>query len=124
MMIGEVAEKSGFAVHTLRYYEKIGLLPQPGRDAGGRRSYDRDILVWLEFLGRLKDFGMPIRDRVLYAKMRAEGDQTIAARRALLSTYREELVNHIASLTETLGVLDDKIAIYDQVAATTNGSRK
>lgn len=113
MMIGEVAEKSGFSVHTLRYYEKIGLLPPSHRDSGGRRSFDDDVLRWLEFLGRLKDLGMPIRDRVLYARMRAEGDSTIEARRNLLQTYRDELAVRVASLTETLEVLDAKIASYD-----------
>lgn len=124
MMIGDVAEESGFSVHTLRYYEKIGLLPEADRDAGGRRFYDRDVLRWLEFLGRLKDLGMPIRDRVLYAQMRAEGDSTIEARRALLQTYRDELAKRVASLSETLDVLDAKIASYDTTGRPLHGAPK
>ncbi|HBU96486.1 MerR family transcriptional regulator [Thalassospira lucentensis] len=124
MMIGEVAEKSGFSVHTLRYYEKIGLLPPSHRDRGGRRSYDDDVLRWLEFLGRLKDLGMPIRDRVLYAKLRAEGDITIESRRRLLQTYRDALAERVISLRETLDVLDAKIASYDTTGTPLKGPRK
>lgn len=124
MMIGDVAEKSGFSVHTLRYYEKIGLLPEADRDAGGRRFYDPDVLRWLEFLGRLKDLGMPIRDRVLYAQMRAEGDSTIEARRALLQTYRDELAKRVASLSDTLDVLDAKIVSYDTTGRPLHGAPK
>lgn len=124
MMIGEVAEKSGFTIDTLRYYEKIGLLPRADRDAGGRRSYDHDVLRWLDFLGRLRDLGMPMRDRVLYARLRAEGDSTIEARRDLLQTYRDALAIRVASLTETLDVLDAKIANYDTTGAPLKDPKK
>jgi DNA-binding transcriptional MerR regulator len=124
MMIGEVAEKSGFTIDTLRYYEKIGLLPRADRDAGGRRSYDQDILRWLDFLGRLRDLGMPISDRVLYARLRAEGDSTVEARRDLLQTYRDALAKRVASLTETLDVLDTKITSYDTTGAPLKDTKK
>ncbi|BDW95051.1 transcriptional regulator [Thalassospira tepidiphila] len=124
MIIGEVAEKSGFSIDTLRYYEKIGLLPNADRDPGGRRFYDRDVLRWLDFLGRLRDLGMPIRDRVLYARLRAEGDSTTEARRSLLQIYRDELATRIASLTETLDVLDAKIANYDTTGAPLKDPKK
>ena len=124
MMIGEVAEKSGFTIDTLRYYEKIGLLPRADRDAGGRRSYDQDILRWLDFLGRLRDLGMPISDRVLYARLRAEGDSTIEARRDLLQTYRDALAKRVANLTETLDVLDAKITSYDTTGTPLKDPKK
>ncbi len=123
MMIGEVAEKTGFSVHTLRYYEKIGLLPEALRDAGGRRVYGPDVLVWLEFVERLKQIGMPIRDRVQYAEMRALGDSTISERRELLRTYRDDLAKRVVSLSETLDVLDAKIATYDAAAKCNGASR-
>tara|TARA_R100000988_G_C3948272_1_gene139732 strand:+ start:275 stop:658 length:384 start_codon:yes stop_codon:yes gene_type:complete len=123
MMIGEVAEKTGFSVHTLRYYEKIGLLPEALRDAGGRRVYGPDVLVWLEFVERLKQIGMPIRDRVRYAELRALGDSTISERRELLRTYRDDLAKRVVSLSETLDVLDAKIATYDTVAKCNGASR-
>ena len=61
MKIGELAKRTGLSPHTIRYYERIGLLPFADRDAGGRRDYDESILTWIEFLGRLKTTGMPIR---------------------------------------------------------------
>ncbi len=67
---------------------------------------------------------MPIRDRVLYARLRAEGDSTIEARRSLLQTYRDELATRIASLTETLDVLDAKIASYDTTGAPLKDPKK
>ncbi|HBS25084.1 MULTISPECIES: MerR family transcriptional regulator [Thalassospira] len=115
MMIGEVSAKSGLPIHTLRYYEKIGLVPKPSRDAGGRRYYDPEILDWLTFISRLKDLGMPIRDRVRFARLRSEGEQTVVERRELLEIYRTGLAQKIAELTETLEVLDYKIANYDEI---------
>ncbi|MAZ32892.1 MULTISPECIES: MerR family transcriptional regulator [Thalassospira] len=115
MMIGEVSAKSGLPIHTLRYYEKIGLVPKPSRDAGGRRYYDPEILDWLTFISRLKDLGMPIRDRVRFARLRSEGEQTVGERRELLEIYRTGLAQKIAELTETLEVLDYKIANYDKI---------
>jgi DNA-binding transcriptional MerR regulator len=54
MRIGELARRSGLSVHTIRYYEAIGLLPYPSRDQSGKRSYNATILAWIDFLGRLK----------------------------------------------------------------------
>ncbi|MGO4908505.1 MerR family DNA-binding transcriptional regulator [Pseudorhodobacter sp. W20_MBD10_FR17] len=65
MKIGELAKRSGLTAYTIRYYERIGLLPFANRDAGGQRDYDPSILVWIEFLGRLKATGMPIRERAM-----------------------------------------------------------
>lgn len=61
MKIGELAKRSGLTAHTIRYYERIGLLPYADRDQSSRRDYDASILAWIEFLGRLKTTGMPIR---------------------------------------------------------------
>ncbi len=55
MKIGELAKRSGLSAYTIRYYERIGLLPYADRDRSSRRDYDPDILVWIEFLGRLKN---------------------------------------------------------------------
>ncbi|WP_333815921.1 MerR family DNA-binding transcriptional regulator [Tabrizicola sp.] len=62
MKIGELSRRAGVAVDTLRYDERIGLLPPTPRDAGGRRDYDAAALVWLAFLGRLKVTGMPLAE--------------------------------------------------------------
>lgn len=67
MKIGELSARAGLSVDTIRYYERIGLLPRAGRDGGGRRDYDETILAWIAFLARLRVTGMPIREMVRYA---------------------------------------------------------
>ncbi|POF29734.1 MerR family transcriptional regulator [Roseibium marinum] len=117
MRIGDLAEKSGLSTDTLRYYEKIGLIPRPLRDAGGRRIYDGTILRWIEFLDRLKATGMGIRDRLRYAELRTLGSASLAERRSLLESHRRKVVADIARLTETLEVLDDKVVLYRRMEA-------
>lgn len=112
MKIGELSARAGLSVDTIRYYERIGLLPRAGRDAGGRRDYDATILVWIAFLSRLRVTGMPIREMVRYAALRAEGPATEGARRALLEAHRDRVRLHLAELTTSLAALDAKIAAY------------
>ena len=119
MKIGQLAECSGLSVHTIRYYERIGLMPPPDRDGGGRRDYDPAILDWTRFLDRLKATGMPIREMRRYAALRAEGPATGPARRALLEAHREGVRARIAALTEGLSVLDAKIDGYAMDEETT-----
>ena len=78
MKIGELAKRSGLSAHTIRYYERIGLLPYADRDQSGQRDYDASILVWIEFLHRMKTTGMPIREMLRYAALRAGGVETEA----------------------------------------------
>ncbi len=112
MKIGAFAERIGLSAHTIRYYERIGLLPQPPRDAGRRRDYDASALPWIAFLTRLRTTGMPIRDMVRYAEWRAAGCSTEAARRGLLERHRERVRTHVVELQACLSVLDAKIAGY------------
>ena len=112
MKIGDLAARCGLSVHTLRYYERIGLLPRIARDHGRQRVYDSAALVWIAFLGRLKTTGMPIQKMLRYAALRDEGPGTAAARRDLLRDHRAEVAAKIAELTDCLSVLDTKIADY------------
>lgn len=112
MKIGELARRSGLSIDTIRWYERIGLLPTAARAASGQRDYDESILVWIAFLGRLKTTGMAVRDMVSYARWREQGDQTRDQRGALLRRHRDAVRGRIAELQACLGVLDDKIALY------------
>ncbi|WP_290815478.1 MerR family transcriptional regulator [Ferrovibrio sp.] len=112
MKIGELAKRSGLSAHTIRYYERIGLLPHADRDPSGRRDYDASILNWIEFLDRLKTTGMPIRDMLRYAALRERGAGTEAERNALLVQHRDRVRAHVAKLQACLLVLDTKIAGY------------
>lgn len=112
MKIGEVAQRSGLSAHTIRYYERIGLLPFAGRDHSGQRDYDASILAWIEFLGHLKTTGMPIRNMLEYARLRDLGDATGPERRQMLEKHHAAVQAKIATLQSCLHVLDTKIAGY------------
>jgi DNA-binding transcriptional MerR regulator len=111
MKIGELAKRSGLSVYTIRYYERIGLLPYADRDQSSQRDYDASILNWVEFLNRLKTTGMPIREMLQYAALRGQ-DGTEAERCALLRQHRERVKARVAELQASLLVLDAKIAGY------------
>ena len=112
MKIGELAKRSGLTAHTIRYYERIGLLPYADRDQSSQRDYDASILIWIEFLGRLKTTGMPIREMLRYAALRGRGAATETERRELLEQHRERVRTHVVELQACLLVLDAKIAGY------------
>ncbi len=114
MKISDLAKRCGLSAHTLRYYERIGLLPYADRDRSGQRDYDASILSWIEFLGRLKTTGMPIRDMLLYAKLADRGKATFSERREMLREHRERVRAHVADLETCLRVLDGKIASYEE----------
>ncbi len=112
MKIGDLAKRSGLTAHTIRYYERIGLLPYADRNQSRHRDYDASILTWIEFLGRLKTTGMPIRDMLRYAALREAGARTEAERRALLEQHRERVRAQVDELNACLLVLDTKIDGY------------
>ncbi|KTS36229.1 MerR family transcriptional regulator [Methylobacterium indicum] len=112
MKIGELAARSGLTAHTLRYYERIGLLPYADRNRSSHRDYDASILTWIGFLTRLKTTGMPIREMVRYAALRNDGPATETERREMLERHRARVRAHVDELQESLLVLDTKIAGY------------
>ncbi len=115
MRIRDVAATTGLSAHTLRWYEKIGLLRSVERDRGGRRLFTQDDLRWLEFIGRLREMDMPVREMVRYAELRERGERgeaTLAARRELLETHRQRVRERMDRLAACLTHLDDKIAWY------------
>jgi DNA-binding transcriptional MerR regulator len=112
MKIGELARRSGLTAHTLRYYERIGLLPRPPRDASRQRDYDPEILAWIAFLQRLKTTAMPLKDMLRYAKLREKGASTEMERQKLLELHRGAVSAHVKELQGCLKILDAKIAGY------------
>lgn len=113
MKIGQLANTTGLSAHTIRYYERIGLLPFAPRDDAKQRQFDASSIIWIEFLGRLKSTGMPIRDMLRYAKLRESGVSTNPERLALLKEHREHVREHISELNASLLLLDSKIESYD-----------
>ncbi|MBS1155173.1 MAG: putative transcriptional regulator, MerR family [Proteobacteria bacterium] len=115
LSIREVAQATGLSAHTLRYYERIGLLSPVGRDAGGRRRFAARDLDWIAFLQRLRSMGMPIREMCEYAALRRDGDSTLAARRILLQKHFDRVRQEIALLEESANVLEAKIKLYGEM---------
>jgi DNA-binding transcriptional MerR regulator len=115
MTIAEAAERSGLSAHTLRYYERIGLIHPVDRGTNGHRRYGRDDLEWLDLLIKLRTTGMPIRQMVEYAELVRTGPRTVARRRAMLERHRAEITARMAELEDTAAVLDRKIAMYHEM---------
>lgn len=118
--IEEAAERTGVSAHTLRYYERIGLLAPVPRGAGGHRRYTDADLGAVVFLTLLRQTGMPIRDMQLFVELTREGDHTIPERVGVLTDHRTELVAHIALLNRHLAALDHKIGIYTELLRATS----
>ncbi len=112
MKIGDLARHTGLTAHTIRYYERIGLLPRARRDGSKQRDYDPSILIWIEFIGRLKTTGMPIADMLTYAALRDAGPHTANERSQLLQVHRERVRAYVADLQVCLLTLDAKIETY------------
>lgn len=109
--IGEFSRLMGLGIHTLRYYEKERLLA-PQRQPNGRRRYSERDVAWVQFIRRLKDTGMPIREIQKYAALRAAGDSTMEERLELLLGHRAAVLEEIAKWNDHLAKLDEKIAFY------------
>jgi DNA-binding transcriptional MerR regulator len=103
---------SGLSAHTLRYYEKLGVLKPAERAASGHRQYRADAVAWLEFVLRLKVTGMPLTEIRQYAALRDRGDATLESRLNMLETHRLRLLSNIAELAENLDALDVKVKTY------------
>ncbi len=111
--IQEVAEKTGVTAHTLRYYEKEGILPPIGRDTAGRRVYSDENLAWLELVTCLKATKMPVADIKEIVRLSIEGDGTIPTRREILVAHRKVMEAQLAELEQNISKIDKKIAFYD-----------
>ena len=111
--IGEFSRLTNLGIHTLRYYEHENLIT-PKRNSSNRRCYSDKDLAWIEFIKRLKDTGMPIKEIQRYAELRAEGDLTLNERMEMLTVHRESLNEQIKVLQEHMAKLDDKIDFYRQ----------
>jgi DNA-binding transcriptional MerR regulator len=111
LAISEVAEATGVSAHTLRYYERIGLV-EVDRDTGGRRVYDPEALARVVFVTRLRSSDMPIRDIARYLALVSQGEASIPARLALMQAHRESIRRRLRELQAALAVIDYKIATY------------
>lgn len=110
LAIGETAERTGVSAHTLRYYERAGLIDRIQRGVHGERRYARRDLEWLAFLQRLRATAMPIREMAEFAQLRRGGPATVQARRELLEKHRSRVGSEISELRGHLRAIEEKLA--------------
>lgn len=113
--IRQVAEITGLSLHTLRYYEKIGLLKEVNRENNGYRQYTEADISWILFIIRLRETGMPITKMVQFSNLRNEGDITARERRELLEKHRENIENQLNKLQDNLQNIKEKIEYYRRI---------
>ena len=113
----KAAEKIGISAHTLRFYDKEGLLPNVGRDEHGNRRFTDNDLQWLSLLQCLKNTGMSLKDIKRFAECTTIGDDTIDERLALFESQTENVKCQIAELKRYLNLLKYKLAFYQKAKA-------
>ena len=114
---GQVVEKTGFSLDTLRYYERIGLLDDIARNSGGQRVFTEDDVAWLRILRCLRETGMPIQRMMRYAELARGGEETVAERLELLREHDREIDEKIDHLRVEQDHIRSKIAFYQREMA-------
>jgi DNA-binding transcriptional MerR regulator len=109
---GQVADRTGFSLDTLRYYERIGLLHPIDRSAGGRRRFTETDIGWLLMLRCLRDTGMPIKAMIDFVELARGSDETVPERLAILTAHDRRIDEQIARLREYQEQIRKKIAVY------------
>ena len=112
MTIKEASQVTGVSADTLRYYERIGLIPAVPRNESGIRNYDETSIGWINFIKCMRGAGLPIEALIEYVALCKEGDKTEVSRKAILIEQRDILQQRIESLQKTLVKLNYKIDNY------------
>jgi DNA-binding transcriptional MerR regulator len=121
LTIQSMAERCGLTAHTLRYYERVGLIQPIHRAENGHRRYSAEDEAWIGFLNRLRATGMPIRKMQRYAELRLKGDSTAAERRQILEEHRSSIEEKIHALQDCHALLSYKIVNYHEIEEKLNG---
>jgi len=116
--IKEVSEKYSVSQDTLRYYERVGMIPPVTRTSGGMRDYQEEDLKWLELALCMRNAGLPVEAMIEYLKLFQQGDKTISARLELLTAQRDILVAKKTEIENTLKRLNYKISKYEEAVKT------
>jgi len=112
--ISEISERSGLSIHTLRYYEKEGLLANISRNVSGRRVYSEIDLIWLIWIQRLKSTGMSLKDIKRFSVLRSIGDSSISDRKNMLVEHSKKLRSDIQRLQDELDIVNYKVEAYQE----------
>lgn len=112
-MIAEVSKQFNLSADTLRYYERLGLIPGVHRNQSGIRDYTDEDCRWIEFIKCMRGAGLPIEVLIEYVALFQQGDATVEARKELLIEQRNQLIARMADMQETLDRLNYKIERYE-----------
>lgn len=112
--IKEVSQKYGLSIDTLRYYERIGLIPHVQRNKSGIRDYGDKDCGWVEFVKCMRGAGIPVEALIEYVALFQKGDVTAEARKQILIEQRDLLLGRMEEMQKTLERLNGKIERYDQ----------
>lgn len=115
MKIQEVSEKYALSADTLRYYERVGLIPPVTRTLSGIRDYSELDIRRVEFIKCMRSAGLPIEVLIDYMELVQQGDATIGARKDILKEQREQLIARMSEMKKTLDILNHKIQVYESV---------
>ena len=115
MTIAEVSKKYGLTADTLRYYERVGLIPKVNRNKNGIRNYTEQDCRNVEFIKCMRRAGLPIEVLIEYVTLLEQGDETVEARRDILIEQRKELVKKMKEIKTTIDRLDYKIDRYESL---------
>src|SRR4030095_1148411 len=115
LTIQEVAKATGLTPHTLRYYERIGLIHPINREENTRRHYTADDVGWIDFILKLRATGMSIKDMQRYAELQRQGDDTLPERVEMLKSLRDSVETRIDELNDNLKLVYYKIDYYQKV---------
>ena len=114
MNITEVGKRYGLSADTLRYYERIGLIPPVPRTKGGVRDYDSASLGWVELSKCMRSAGVGIEALIEYSRLFQQGEETMEARKGLLVEQRRQLLGRMEDMQRSLNRLDEKIENYER----------
>ena len=125
MTITEVSKKFDLSQDTLRYYERIGLIPEVNRNKSGIRDYNEEDCRWVEFVKCMRSAGLPIEILIEYVTLFQQGNETVEARKQLLKEQRMQLAQKMEDMKKTLDRLDYKIERYENgIVAKENALKK
>lgn len=111
--INDVARRFNLSAHTLRFYDKEGLLPFVARNSAGNRAFTDADLDWVKLIVCLKDTGMPIKEIKAYCDWARLGSRTVDERKTMLAEHREEVLGQIEQLKLNLQLIEEKLAFYE-----------
>ncbi|MBQ6781980.1 MAG: MerR family transcriptional regulator [Treponema sp.] len=114
MTIKEASEKTGISIDNLRYYERIGLIPEVPRSAGGIRDYDADTMHWIDFAMRFKKSGLSLEAIREYIQLAIKGEATKPARKEVLLEAKADLEAHRDQIQESLDMVNYKLAHWEE----------